>query len=264
VPNEERPEGVHERLGALHGTLQPGRATLGERRRRPVHDRGQGRERMLDAAVAPHGTQRRHEQPAGDREGQRGVELDRTRGADGHPGAAPHLLQRPEQARLARPGRALHQHDGADRADDRLHRLLQRGKLAVAFDEVQRSRCQRAHRVATISGASSVERVAPAQAGELREVAIEADSLAPVLEREGGVMRVGDQRAARLGAAAEVHEDRPVAIAGTHDSRVGATAKAVGEPESSVERGGNVERPRVRRDTDETAQHQLGDGERRG
>jgi hypothetical protein len=43
-----------------------------------------------------------------------------------------------------------------------------------------------------------------------------------VLERERGVLCVGDQASARLGAPAEVLEDLPVAVAGAHDPRVRA------------------------------------------
>jgi hypothetical protein len=66
--------------------------------------------------------------------------------------------------------------------------------------------------------------VAPAQIGELGEVAIEADPFASVFERERGVLGIGDQRATRLCAPAEPLEDLPVAIARPRDARV-ATPK---------------------------------------
>ena len=104
---------------------------------------------------------------------------------------------------------------------------------------------------------SVVERMAPAQIGELREVAIEADPFAPVLERQRGVLGVGDQAAAGLGAPAQLLEYRPMAVAGPNDSRVRPDEKAVGEAERLVKGSRDREGARVRRDPDEGAEDEL-------
>src|SRR5688572_323835 len=104
----------------------------------------------------------------------------------------------------------------------------------------------------------------PAQIGELREVAIEADPFAPVLECERGVLGVGDEGAAGLGTAAQLLEDPPMAIAGPNDSRVRPDEEAVGEAEGVVEGSRYRECARVRRDPDEGAEDELGERERFG
>src|SRR5689334_20604481 len=60
------------------------------------------------------------------------------------------------------------------------------------------------------TAAASVQRVPPAQPRETRVVSIGGDPFAPVLDRQRGMIRVGNEIALGAGGEAELREDLPV------------------------------------------------------
>src|SRR5687767_14755694 len=94
---------------------------------------------------------------------------------------------------------------------------------------------------------------------ETAVVAVRGDPFASGLDREGGEIRVGNEIAAGAGLRAEVGEDRPVARARCEDGSVRLGAKHLAEVERLRERCRPREHLRVRDDSYETAEHELGD-----
>jgi hypothetical protein len=84
----------------------------------------------------------------------------------------------------------------------------------------------------------------PPQTGKAREIAVRRDQLAPVLDRQGGDVRVGNPRS--FDAAAQVDEHIPVATAWRDERRPRPLREMLAERDRGVHRRWGIEDSRVR------------------